>query len=107
MCQHIFDSVVIVLNDTIISKASYQYDMTLANKLAELPMSFLDSSSEKDIVEDAKYSCNIAVYMPFYIFGIIFDLYSFIIAYILPYYVSILCFRFYFCCFRCRESFRR
>ena len=51
-----------IIYDSIIKKAEHMYECNLANKLAELPLSIIDSSEGKDMVDDVRYSKNTAVY---------------------------------------------
>lgn len=73
-------SVQSVLYDSIIKKAEHKYDCDLFEKLAKLPMSVIDTSEGKDIIEDVQYTKNIAVNLTFHLVRIISMFYSFCIA---------------------------
>ncbi len=65
----------------IFKKAEHSYEGDLLEKLEKLPISFIDSSKGKNIVDDVKYARNTAVYLAYRIIQIISLLYSFIVAF--------------------------
>ena len=54
-----------VVYDSVFKKAEFLYDRELLKKLSKLPLSFLDSSSGKDMVNDVRYARNTAVYLTY------------------------------------------
>lgn len=70
-----------ILYDTIFQKAAHLYDCRLSEKLSALPLSVIDSSEGKDMVDDVRYAKNTAVYLTYrlvvlfslaYTFGVAF-----------------------------------
>ena len=76
------NSVQNVLYDSIIKKAEHKYDCDLFEKLTKLPMSVIDSSEGKDIIEDVRYAKNTAVNLTFHLVRIISMFYSFCVAFV-------------------------
>lgn len=70
-----------VLYDSIFKKAEHLYDHELSAKLAKLPLSFLDTSAGKDIVNDVRYTRNTAVYLTYRIVRIATLFYTFCVAF--------------------------
>ena len=70
-----------VLYDTVFKKAEHLYECDLSGKLAALPMSVLDTSDGRDMVDDVRYTKNTAVYLTYRIIRIITLLYSFVVAF--------------------------
>lgn len=69
-----------ILYDTIFKKAEHLYDCNLAEKLSELPLSVIDSSDGKDMVEDVRYSKNTSVYLTYQLVRIFSLVYAFTVA---------------------------
>lgn len=70
-----------ILYNTIFQKAAHLYDCRLSEKLSALPLSVIDSSEGKDMVDDVRYAKNTAVYLTYrlvvlfslaYTFGVAF-----------------------------------
>lgn len=70
-----------ILYNTIFQKAAHLYDCRLSEKLSALPLSIIDSSEGKDMVDDVRYAKNTAVYLTYrlvvlfslaYTFGVAF-----------------------------------
>lgn len=70
-----------ILYDTIFQKAAHLYDCRLSEKLSALPLSVIDSSEGKDMVDDVRYAKDTAVYLTYrlvvlfslaYTFGVAF-----------------------------------
>ena len=78
----IVQSVASILYSSINSKASYQYEAKLSEKLAKLPMSIIDTSEGKDTVDDVRNTENTAIYTAFQIISIFSLLYTFCVAFI-------------------------
>ena len=57
------------------------YECNLANKLAELPLSIIDSSEGKDMVDDVRYSKNTAIYTTYRMVRVLIWLYTFAVAF--------------------------
>lgn len=70
-----------ILHDSIFKKAEHLYECELAEKLTYLPLSIIDSSAGKDMIEDARYGKNTAIYTTFRMVRIVSLLYTFIIAF--------------------------
>ena len=70
-----------ILYNSIHSRASYWYEADLSEKLTELPMSFIDTSEGKDIVEDVRNTKDTAVYTAFQMVSIASYLYAFCVAF--------------------------
>ena len=71
-----------ILYDSVFKKAENQYECNLARKLAELPLSVIDSSEGKDMVDDVRHAKNTAVYTTYRMVSIVSRLYTFIVAFI-------------------------
>ena len=70
-----------VVYDSVFKKAEYLYECNLSEKLAELPLSVIDSSAGKDMIADVRYTKNTAVYTTYRIVTIVSLLYTFAIAF--------------------------
>ena len=70
-----------IIYDCIIKKAEHLYECNLANKLAELPLSIIDSSEGKDMVDDVRYSKNTAVYTTYRMVRVLIWSYTFAVAF--------------------------
>ena len=77
----IFNSIKIIIKDSIFKKAEHAYDCDLIEKVEKLPMSVIDSSSGKDMIDDVKYSKNAAVYLSYRMVQTSSFLYSFCVAF--------------------------
>ncbi len=75
------NSVNAILYDSIIKKADYLYDCDIAEKLAVLQMSVIDTSKGKDMIEDVRYAKIMAVYLTYRIVQCITLLYTFCVAF--------------------------
>ncbi len=71
-----------VLYDSIFKKAEHLYECNLAEKLAELPLSVIDSSQGRDMIDYVRYAKNTAVYTTYRMVGIISLFYTFIVTYV-------------------------
>ena len=71
-----------IIYDSIMKKAEHLYEYNLANKLAELPLSIIDSSEGKNMVDDVRYSKNTAVYTTYRMIRVIIWLYTFTVAFV-------------------------
>lgn len=70
-----------ILYDTIFKKAEHLYDCNLAIKLSKLPLSVIDSSGGKDMVDDVRYAKNTAVYLTYRLVRIFSLVYTFVVAF--------------------------
>ncbi len=70
-----------ILYDTIFKKAEHLYDCNLADKLSKLPLSFIDSSDGKDMVDDVRCSKNTTVYLTYRLIRIFSLSYTFTVAF--------------------------
>lgn len=70
-----------VVYDSVFEKAEHLYDCDLLEKLAVLPMSVIDTSEGKDMVDDVRYIKNTAVYLTYHIVQIVTLLYTFCVAF--------------------------
>lgn len=77
---HILKSIQSVITDTVIQKAKFQYDCDIIEKLKKLPLSFIDSSKGKNIVEDVKRSQPTAVNVCYRVINILTSSYTFAVA---------------------------
>lgn len=75
-------SVQSLLYDSVFKKAEHLYECNLASKLAELPLSIIDSSDGKDMVDEVRYTKNTAVYTTYRMVRIISLLYTFVVAFV-------------------------
>ena len=70
-----------ILHDSIFKKAEHLYECELAEKLTYLPLSIIDSSAGKDMIDDVRYGKNTAIYTTFRMVRIVSLLYTFVIAF--------------------------
>ena len=70
-----------ILYDTIFKKAEHLYECNLADKLSKLPLSVIDSSDGKDMVDDVRYAKNTAVYLTYRLVQIFSLAYTFTVAF--------------------------
>lgn len=81
--QHVIGSVNSILRSTIVKKGNFFYDCEVCEKLAKLPLSFLDSSSGKSMVGHVQYAQSHAVQsVTFDTISNVTQIYSFAVAYI-------------------------
>lgn len=74
-------SVSTLLHDSIFKKAEHLYECDLVQKLSELPLSVLDSSAGKDMVDDVYYTKYTAVYTTSRIIKMVTNFYTFAVAF--------------------------
>lgn len=67
--------------DSTIRKAEHLYDCRLAEKLTKIPLSLIDSSHGRDMIDDVRYSRGSAVYTVSQLIAIITSLYSFTVTF--------------------------
>lgn len=75
-------SIINILYNTIFDKACHKYDLELSEKLVKLPLSIIDSSKGKDLVDDVRYTRNTAAALPYRIVSIVSLFYSFMLAFL-------------------------
>lgn len=78
---HANRSVQNILYDSIFQKAEHLYEFNLAEKLAELPLSFIDSSEGKDMIDDMRYIKYSAVYLAYNMTKVVSLFYTFAVAF--------------------------
>lgn len=66
---------------TIHKKAECLFECRLSEKLASLPMGFLDSSEGKDTVDEVKYTKTTVILLPFRMIDILALIYAFVVAF--------------------------
>lgn len=71
-----------IISNSISQKAGHKYDIELSEKLAKLPMSVIDTSAGKDLVDEIKYAKYEATGFAQEIIGIVSMVYSFCIAFV-------------------------
>ena len=55
----------IAVYNSVFKKAEHLYECDLSEKLAALPISIIDTSAGKDMVDDVRYTQNTAVYLTY------------------------------------------
>lgn len=70
-----------ILYDTIFKKAEHLYECNLAEKLSKLPLSVIDSSDGKDMVDDVRNAQDTVVYLIYRLVQIISFVYTFTVAF--------------------------
>lgn len=70
-----------IIYDSVFKKAEHLYDCELSEKLAKLPMSVIDTSEGKDMVDEVRYTKNTAVYLTYRMVRILSLLYTFGVAF--------------------------
>jgi ABC-type multidrug transport system fused ATPase/permease subunit len=50
------NSAIQVLANSVREKANHQYEVNLAEKLKKLPLSVIDTSSARDLIDEVRYS---------------------------------------------------
>ena len=71
-----------ILNNDIHKKAEHRYDCEVNQKLSEIPLSIVDSSKEKDMIDDVKHSKLTVVNSTMFIMSAISHLFSFVVAFL-------------------------
>lgn len=74
------NSVKSIVYDSVFKKAGHLYDCELSEKLTKLPMSVIDTSEGKDMIDDVRYTKNTAVYLTYRMVRIVSLLYTFCVA---------------------------
>lgn len=77
--NHAFQS---ILYDSIYKKAEYLHESNIAKKLAELPLSVIDSSNGKDMIDDVRHTKHTAIYTSYRIVQVVSLFYTFVIAFV-------------------------
>lgn len=80
--KHAFVSMQSILKNIIVQKAVLQYDIELLDKLSLLPLSILDSSEGRDMVDDLDFARFAAVNSIFSISKLFSFFYTFIVAFV-------------------------
>lgn len=70
-----------ITGDCCIKKAELLYDCRLADKLSKLPLSYIDSSVGRDMIDDVRYSRGSSVYLVSRLILIITSIYSFVVTF--------------------------
>lgn len=70
-----------ILYDTIFKKAERLYECNLAEKLSKLPLSVIDSSDGKDMVDDVRNAQDTVVYLIYRLVQIVSFVYTFTVAF--------------------------
>ena len=76
-----FTSAKSVVYNSVFKKAEHTFDCELSEKLAKLPVSIIDTSEGKDMVDGVKYTKVTAVYLSYRVIRIVTLLYSFCVAF--------------------------
>lgn len=74
-------SAVSITWDYSVKKAELLYDSTLADKLIQLPLSYIDSSVGRDIIDDVRYSRGTTINLVSRLIQIITSIYSFVVTF--------------------------
>lgn len=74
-------SVQSILHDSIFKKAEHLCECELVEQLMYLPLSVIDSSAGKDMIDDVRYGKNIVVNTTFRVVRVISFLYTFVVAF--------------------------
>lgn len=61
--KYILDSAEQLLHNIISLKVGYNYDLIIQNKMNNLPLSFIDSSEGRNIVDEVSYARSVVVNM--------------------------------------------
>lgn len=70
-----------ILKDSIFQKAQHRYECDISEKLARLPLSFLDSSAGKDVVDDVRYTKYTVIHSAQHAMFILVQIYTFVLAF--------------------------
>ena len=70
-----------ILYDTILKKADHLYDCNLAEKLSKLPLTVIDSSEGKNMIDDVKRTKSTAVYLTYRLVRLFSFAYTFTVAF--------------------------
>ncbi len=77
--NHSFQS---ALYDSIYKKAEHLYETNVANKLAELPLSVIDSSEGKDMIDEVRFAKHTAIYTAYQMVQIVSLFYTFTVSFV-------------------------
>lgn len=80
LAMYSFQSIMSIMYNYIFEKALHEYDLKIARKMNELPISFIDTSKGKDLIDEAKYAKTTLVYMMLRFITVLSEINSFIIA---------------------------
>lgn len=80
--RQVINYILIFLESVIRTRIIHQYDLMVSRKLAELPMSFIDTSHGRDTVDYLKYSKDEAIKLTNFISNVFFSTYTFIISFL-------------------------
>ena len=71
-----------IITNTISEKMGHRYDVELSDKLAKLPMSFIDTSAGRDLIDEVRYAKFSVIGLSNEIINIVSTIYSFAIAFV-------------------------
>lgn len=80
--KHALVSIQSILNNIVVQKAVFQYDFELLDKLSSLPLSILDSSEGRDMIDDLNFARFAAVNSIFSISKLFSFFYTFMVAFV-------------------------
>ena len=80
--RQVIDYILRFLETVIKTRIIHQYDLMVSQKLAKLPMSFIDTSHGRDTVDYLKYSRDEVVNLTHFITNVFFGAYTFIISFL-------------------------
>ncbi len=69
-----------ITKDSVIQKANLQYDLEISRKMVNLPLSIVDTSHGRNIIDDVRKSRAVAVNVTYRLIHIISSIYTFIVA---------------------------
>ncbi len=72
-----------ITGDCCIKKAELLYDCRLADKLSKLPLSYIDSSFGRNMIDDVRYSRGSSVYLVSRLILVITSIYSFAVTFLI------------------------
>lgn len=78
--SQIFLSIANIVENSIFLKAFHAYDVEICQVLSKIPMSVIDTSEGKDLIDDVRYTKITAVYLTYRLISVISLFYSFCIA---------------------------
>lgn len=70
------------LYDSIYKKAEHLYETNVANKLTELPLSVIDSSEGKNMIDEVRFAKHTAIYTTLQMVQVVSLLYTFVVSFI-------------------------
>lgn len=79
--KQVFVSFVSISEHTLFEKAGHKYETDLMIKLAKLPMSVIDTSEGKDLIQEVRYTKYTAIYIVYRLVQVMTLFYSFSIAF--------------------------